>query len=106
MPIVIPTEPGFAYTFTAVLESSPWRFSVKWNATDQAYYLDIEGIEVQRTVRNIKLIVGLNLLDPYAISELGALAVTDREPEGGFQDPTFESLGDRHGLIYFPRSEL
>lgn len=86
------------YEFEVDLEDLVWRFRFHWNETDQAWYMDLLGLDNGNDFKGIKVIGGINLLDPYAIRELGQLYLVDAE--NGLQDPDRDGFGDRYQLLY------
>jgi hypothetical protein len=96
--LIIPLEPDYAYPFNYVLEGLNVQFDVRWNFTDAAWYIDLEIIDTGTIVRGIKLVGGKNLLEQYAVTELGKIFMVDTE--GQFADPDFDNIGDRYKLLY------
>jgi len=104
MSFFIPTEPNHWTEFNFDLDGQTVQITIKWNATDAAYYMDLYGITFDLDLRGVKLVAGLNLLDPYAITELGAIGIVDMETNS--TDPTFDDLGTRYKLVYYELSEI
>ena len=91
-------EPRYSYNID--LEDQSYTFSIHWNEYDVAWYLDILGVSNGIDFPGIKMVVGQNLIKPYAILELGALYIIDGEAEG--LDPDYDNIGTRYMLYYVP----
>jgi hypothetical protein len=105
MALFLPFDSSTAdYTFETELEDLVVKFRCRWNATSAAWYIDIEGADFPLDIKGIKLVGGCNLLEPYAVLELGTMEVIDQE--GAYADPTRDSLGDRHQVYYVTKDEL
>lgn len=96
--LFVPVNSDPSRSITVSLDGVPYILSTRWNFVDEAWYLDIESVQDGMLVRGIKLIVGIELLQPYALVQLGELFLVDTQE--GDKDPTEESLGDRHQIIY------
>lgn len=92
------------YTFTSSIDGDTYRFTLRWNAIVEIWYMDIEGLTNNVLLRGLALIEGLNLLRPYAVLEMGTLLLYDVEGKG--ERPTRESLGNRHKVLYISRGEF
>lgn len=99
---LIPNNPR--YFFTVPLDGNVYRLSIRWNTYDSGWYMDLEGVQNGEDIKGIKLVVGPNLLKPYAIVDLGAMYVIDGEEHG--TDPTFEEMGSRWQLLHTTEAEL
>jgi hypothetical protein len=88
------------FTFTTTLDSAVYRFSVKWNATAEAWFLNLSGLTNEVVVNGIRLVSGVNLLKPFAIRQLGAIYMIDRQNKN--TDPNLVDLGTRYCLKYVP----
>ena len=85
--------------FTVDLESLTWRMRTRWNETDAAWYLDLEGIsDSSINFKGIKIVSGCNLLKPFVILQLGGLYLIDREDK--LADPDYDNFGTRYALLY------
>lgn len=91
------------YSFETRLDDNSYRFTLRWNQTSETWHADIEGLTNDVKLLGLPLIVGGDLLAPYAILELGSLYVYDAESKE--ENPTRESLGDRHQIIHITRGE-
>ena len=98
--ITIPLFVDPRYAFKIDLESNEYLFSLHWNVTAVAWYLNIAGISNTVDYKGIKLVTGVNLLKPYAIRELGALYMLDNDEEG--LAPDYDNIGSRYEMYYVP----
>lgn len=102
--LIIPVDAVSAYyTFETRLEDNSYRFTLRWNQTSETWYADVEGLTNDVLLLGLPLIVGVDLLSPFAILELGSLYVYDAESRE--ENPSRDSLGDRHKLIHITRGE-
>jgi hypothetical protein len=93
----LPVTNDFWYQFEADLEQDTYQFTFKWNFTDSAWYMTLTGLT--NTVDfNIKVTSGVDMLAPFAITELGQMWVVDSENEN--TDPNQEGFGDRYQILY------
>ncbi len=96
--IIIPLVPDYAYDQNVFLEGLNIQLSLRWNFTDAAWYMDLAIVDTGTTIRGIKLVGGKNLLEQYAVTELGKLFMVDTELK--FENPDFDNIGDRFKLLY------
>lgn len=96
--LFLPLESDAFFSYDIKLDGGAYRITIRWNQADQAWYMDIVGNSNTVVKKGIKLVGGTNLLEPFAVLELGALYVVDLEGED--LDPDFEGLGDRYQLVY------
>jgi hypothetical protein len=101
---IIPLEPDYSYDFNVILEGLNVRISPRWNFTDNAWYIDLEIVDTGVIIKPLKLVGGKNLLEQYAVTELGKLFMIDTE--GQFADPDFDNIGDRFKLIYILKENV
>lgn len=101
---IIPLVPDYAYDQNVILEGLNTKFSFRWNFTDNAWYMDIVIIDTGTTIRGIKLVGGKNLLEQYAVTELGKLFMVDTEEK--FANPDFDNIGDRFKLLYILKENV
>ena len=94
----IPLTANAFYTFDIELDGKQCRFTFRWNTTDNAWYMNIEGISFELLLTGIKCVSGANLLAPYAVIELGGLYIIDTEDKN--RDPDFDNFGDVYKLLY------
>ena len=99
--IEIPVTPTPAATFEIDLDGAPYRWRVRWNERDLAWYADILGLDNDVDLKGLKLVPGVDLLGPAAFGELGQLIIFDNEEI--LSEPTFEGFGDRFRLYYISR---
>jgi hypothetical protein len=97
--ITIPVDSEPYSSLDTNLDGAVYTITTRWNFTESAWYMDLFSVEqATMLVRGIKLVLGEDLLKPYALVELGEMFVVDTKE--GDKDPTEESLGDRHQLFY------
>ena len=97
--LTIPVEPVPWTEFNIDLEENTTvRFTIKWNDTDEAWYCNLTGVSFTLDLKGLKLVPSINLLQPFAVTELGALYVLDTE--GRAEDPDFDNWGGRYILLY------
>ena len=85
-----------------VLDGLKYEVFIRWNSTSEKWYADLT--QVADSVISIKgkaLLPGKELLKPHGYSHiLGELWVEDTA--GGLDNPTYEGMGDRWRLRYYP----
>lgn len=86
------------FSFTIQLDGNQVEMSFKWNLTGQYWTFGIKGDSFDDQVQGAGVTVGLNLLGPYAIRELGQLYCVDLQDLG--EDPDFDNFGTRWILMY------
>ena len=95
--------PNPDYNFTVEIEDQTVKMDVRWNLADTAWYLDITGLTFDLELKGLKMVGGVDLLKPHAVTELGGLFMVDVEDKN--QDPDYDLLGDRYRLIYVTKAE-
>jgi len=101
---LIPFAPVPDQTFKTTVDGENVRLRIFWNAVAQAWYMDLEGVSFDLTVRGLRMCTDIPLLEGLAIREIGDFAVTDLEDKEA--DPTYEGFGDRWQLLYLTKEEL
>jgi hypothetical protein len=91
-------------TFQIELDGNDYQFKIRWNDTDQSWFLDLVGVTNGIALYGLKLISGVNILGPHGFASLGELYIADFEDRQ--TDPTLDDLGDRYKLLYVPREDL
>jgi hypothetical protein len=87
------------YENTVVLDDSTYRFTYRWIELESAWYLDIDGMSTPSFVlHGIKLVGGLDLVEPYGMLDFGALWCVDLS--GQNRDPGFENISTDFVLYY------
>lgn len=96
----IPLEPSdAAYSQQVTLDGNDYTLDIHWNEYGGGWYMDIFGLtDTLIEIRGIRLVTGINLLGPYPVSALGEMWVIDGSDSD--TEPTFESIGDTHSLLY------
>lgn len=97
-PYEIPLSPN-AQTFGILLGGAAYNLTVKWNAQNSAWTLDIADNSSNPLVCGIPLITGADLLAQYAYLGISGSLVcqTDNNPDAV---PTYDNLGTT-GHLYF-----
>ncbi len=85
-------------TFTTDFDSEEYRLTVRYNRTTDGWYADLLGLNNTIDIKNIKLVAGLDLVEPYGRRELGSLFMIDGE--GKNDDPNEDDFGDRFLFVY------
>jgi hypothetical protein len=99
----IPVTNDTPATFQISLDDEIYTINLRWNFTDTAWYMDIIGINNTVDFKGLKLVSGVDIFFPLAITELGRLFVVDLEEKN--KDPDYDLFGDRFQLIYVPKNE-
>lgn len=99
--VILPLEVNPRYFFNIELESEVYTITIHWNEIDSSWIMDLLGVSNDVDYKGIKLVVGPNLLKPYAILELGGLFVVDGEDAG--VDPIYDNIVTRYALYYVPK---
>jgi len=98
--IPVTNDPGSK--FNVELDGNTYALSLRWNITDGAWYLNLQGVTNSVALPGLKLVTGPNLLHPYAEIDLGALYVVDKNDQQ--RDPDFDNFGDDFLLVYVEKS--
>lgn len=101
---LIPFSPLPDQTFKTTVDGETVRIRIFWNATGEAWYMDLEGVSFDLTVRGLRMCTNIYMLEGLAIREIGDFMVVDLESKEA--DPTFEGFGDRWQLMYASKEEL
>lgn len=91
------------YDFYTALENESYHITVKWNSLDSCWHMDLEGVNNSVDLKGIRLVGGVNLLEPFAVLELNALYVVDLHEK--YEDPNFDDIGTRFQLLYLEKGE-
>jgi hypothetical protein len=85
-----------------VLDGNQYDVWIRWNGTTEKWYMDLTQVSDSSTsMKGIALLQGRDLLGPHGYSNiLGELWVEDTA--GTYEDPTYEGMGDRWRLRYYP----
>lgn len=110
----IDIQPLPEQTFRVVLDLVPYSCRVYWSEFDATmmeivgegktgqWYIDIEGGEVN--IKGMPLVTGCDMLGAMAYTTIGQLWVVDGSTK--LSDPTYDSLGTDHKLVYVPLSDV
>ena len=94
----IPIVPAKQLIFQVDLDGHTVDITLRWNLTGRYWTFNLSGQTLTDTVTGAAVITGVDLLQPYAIRELGQLYCVDGKDLG--EDPDFDNLGARWSLIY------
>jgi len=94
----IPVTPAKQSRFTVDLDGHTVEITLRWNLTGRYWTFNLTGQTLTDEVKGAAITNGVDLLQPYAIRELGQLYCVDGKDLG--EDPDFENLGARWSLIY------
>lgn len=87
------------YENTVTLDGSLYRFTYRWIEGESAWYLSIDGLtNTAFALHGIKLVGGVDLVEPYGILDFGALWCVDML--GQNRDPGFGNLSTEFALYY------
>ena len=100
----IPIEPSKQFLFTVNLDGYDVELSFRWNLTAQYWTFNLNGQALTDEVNGAAVVTGLNLLQPYAIRELGELWCIDGMDKG--EDPDFDNFGSRWSLLYIEKDTV
>lgn len=104
MSFVIKTLPSVPYYVgTKELDGVPYRLRFAWNTYTETWHMDLTSlVDAEVTIRGLVLLPGVDLLARFGWGHiLGSLYVLDTS--GADDPPTFEGMGDRWQLTYYPR---
>lgn len=100
----IPLEPAKQIVFQTDLDGFTVEFTFRWNLTGRYWTFNLTGQSLTDTITGAAVVTGLDLLEPYAIRELGQLFCVDGKDLG--EDPDFDNFGARWSLIYVEKSSI
>ena len=96
--LTIPLEPNPSYSFEIELDGVLVEFDVHWNSVAESWFFNMKNDEIGLELNGLKMVGGVDLLEAYAVRELGQLFAVD--VEGLNDDPNFDDVGDRFRLLY------
>jgi hypothetical protein len=89
------------YENIVTLAGNVYKFTYRWIETDteSAWYLDLAGLtNTSFSLNGIKLVGGVDLLEPYGVLDLNELWLVDTS--GQNRDPGFENISTEFVLYY------
>jgi hypothetical protein len=107
MPQVLPFQPSLPnYRFSTSLGDTTYRFNVRWNSRDEAWYFDLSDDEGDLIVTGVKIVLGALLVARSADDRIpnGALLAGDTSNTG--IDATLDDLGVRVFVYFYSPDEL
>lgn len=95
----VPDQRGYK-----TLDGNQYDVWVRWNGTTEVWYMDLTQISDSTiSIKGMALLPGKELLAPYGYAHiLGELWVEDTA--GTEDNPTYDGMGDRWRLRYYPRA--
>lgn len=101
---VIKLRPLAYYEGTKSLDGNPYKFRIYYNTyTSKWYFAMTSLVDATVTIRGVALLPGVDFLAKFGHSDvLGSMYLVDTS--GADEEPTFEGIGDRWELRYYPKS--
>lgn len=108
MPTILPFKPAEShYTFRCVLRDVEYRFRVRWNSRDVAWYFDIREPDLTPIILGCKVVLGAYFGREIVHPLFRDGAMLCRIPHGDDRrDPGFDDMGERVQVWYFTRDEI
>lgn len=102
MSFIIKTFPLAEFEGTKSLDGKPYKFRIWWNTHTEKFVMDMTSlVDSTVTIRGVALLPGVDFFQKYGWGDiLGSLYLEDTS--GAEEAPTFEGLGDRWKLVYYP----
>lgn len=107
MIVELPLRPSVGYyRFATPIGDSTYIFDVRWNTTEEAWYVNIHEQDQTPIVYGIKIVLGtyLGRRINHRLFRQGVFVAADTTDEG--QDATFDDLGVRVVVRYIPQDDL
>lgn len=108
MPTILPFVPSTNhYDFDTVLRSLEFKFEVRWNSRDEAFYFDVFAADKTRIATGLKVALGayMGRNVNHELFRQGCLVC--RIPQGDDRsNPRFDDMGTRVLVYYFTREEM
>lgn len=101
--VSLPIEPSNPWQeFGCALSGEQFNFLLRWNARDEAWYLDVLRENGEAIREGIKVVLGVLLGGRVVDPEFppGVLQAVDLTNAGG--EATLDDLGDRVQIYYYP----
>lgn len=94
------------YEIEVELDGAAFRLAFRWNDRAEAWLLDVSDVDGVALLTSRRVVVDLPLLARFRDPRLpaGELIAVDTASTGA--DPSFEDLGERVVLLYFPAADL
>jgi hypothetical protein len=88
-----------AYSIRVTLDSKSYKLTFRYSTSELAWYMDLDGLsDTTIAVHGIRLAGGVDLLEPYALNDLGELWLIDMS--GARSEPTFDTISTNFVLYY------
>ena len=90
------------YSIQCTLDGAQYKLSFRWIENELAWYMDLGGLtDTTIAVHSIRLVGGVNLIEPYALVDLGELWLVDMS--GAYSDPTYDNFETDFVLYYIEK---
>jgi hypothetical protein len=87
------------YENTVTIGSNLFKFTYRWIDSESAWYLDIDGLTISTfALHGIKLVGGVDLVEPFGVLDFGALWLVDMTKQK--RDPGFDNISTEFVLYY------
>lgn len=108
MPVIIEPVPGRAHQRVrgVVLAGAQYNLTLRYNQTDDAWYMDVADFEDNMIAVGLKLVLGayIGRQSTHPLFLNGAFFLVDTTDEG--REATFQDLGTRVVLSYWLAQEI
>lgn len=107
MSITIPLRASLAnYEFNTTINEVTYAFSMRWNARDSAWYMDILEVDQTPVVYGVKIVLGtyLGRTTNHPLFRSGVMTVTDTTGVG--REAGFDDIGSRVVVQWYSNAEV
>jgi len=98
--LITPPRGEFRFRYRMSLDGTVYAFQWRWNERDQSWYLDLGDASLVSTVRDIRMVIGTDVLAPFqALTTVppGVLDIVDTS------NSNLEATRDDFGTRVLPR---
>lgn len=94
------------YQFETYIGDKPYVFDVRWNERDEAWYFDLSENDGRAIASGLKIVVGTHIgrTSRHELFSRGVFVAVDTE--GNHRDATYDDLGTRVEVRYYPIEAL
>ena len=100
----IEITPSKQFSFLVQLDGHKVELTFRWNLTGRYWTFNLKGQTLTDEVAGAAVVTGVDLLQPYAIRELGRLFCVDSKDLG--EDPDFDNFGARWSMLYIEKGTV
>jgi hypothetical protein len=87
------------YSVQCSLDDANYRLSFRWIENELAWYMDLDGLtDTNIAVHSIRLVGGVDLIEPYGLVDLGEMWLVDMS--GAHREPTYDTFETDFVLYY------